>query len=56
MPKRKQPKQEEPKGQPSLQDMATRELLKSIRDDLAEQTKRTELAPPPHPPKQPRNR
>ena len=44
MPKKKPKEQEPPKGPPSLQDMPTRDLLKSIRDDLAEQARKAGLA------------
>ena len=56
MPKKKPPKEQEPKGPPSLQDMPTRELLRSIRDELAELAKRAELDQLARPPKQRPNR
>jgi hypothetical protein len=51
MPKKKPKEQEPPKGPPSLQDMPTRELLKSIRDDLAQSAKDAGLDQSEHPPK-----
>ena len=51
---KKRPKEEPKKGTPGLGDMLTRDLLKSIRDDLAEQAKQAELARSESPIKPPR--
>ena len=53
---KKKPKEEPKKGTPGLGDMPTKDLLKSIRDDLAEQAKRGELARSESPLKPPKSR
>src|SRR5437773_7224702 len=56
MPKKK-PKPKEPLAQPpSLADMTRKDLLQSIRDDLAEKAKQAELARPESPLKPPKSR
>lgn len=55
MPKKKPPK-EEPQGTPSLREMGTKDLLRSIREDLAEKARQSALARPEDPPKPPRSR
>lgn len=55
MPTKKKPKPE-PKHPPSLGDLRTKDLLRSIRDDLANKAQQAGLAYPPHPPKQRRSR
>ncbi len=56
MPKKKPPK-EPPHGPPSLADLRTKDLLRSIRDDLAEQAKKSGLVGQPEtPPDQPKPR
>lgn len=45
MPKKKPPK-DEPTKPPSLDDLRTKDLLRSIRDDLAEQARKAGLVPP----------
>jgi len=56
MPKKK-PKPKEPVAQPpSLADMPKKDLLQSIRDDLAEKAKQARLAQPEPPLKPPKSR
>lgn len=54
MPKKK-PKPE-PTGTPTLGEMPTKDLLRSIRQDLEENAKRSGLARTEHPPKPPKSR
>ena len=53
---KKKPPKEQPPGPPSLGDLPTKDLLRSIRDELAELAKRAELDQSPRPPKPPRSR
>jgi hypothetical protein len=55
MPKKKL-KHEPPKHPPGLGDMRTKDLLKSIRGDLAEKARQAGLAQPKTPPKPPKSR
>jgi hypothetical protein len=46
MPKKKAEKKPPEKGTPTLHDWSTKDLLKSIRDDMAEKAKQAGLAGP----------
>jgi hypothetical protein len=50
---KKKPEKEPKKGTPGLGDMPMKDLLKSIRDDLAEKAKQAGLAGPDSPVKPP---
>lgn len=59
MPKKKPTKHEPkkpPEHPPGLADMKTRDLLRSIRDDLADQARKGGLVGPESPVKPPRSR
>lgn len=56
MPKKKPKHQEPPKHPPSLEEMGTKDLLRSIRADLDEKAKHAGLAHPESPLKPPRAR
>jgi hypothetical protein len=51
---KKKPEKEPKKGTPGMGDLPTKDLLKSIREDLAEKAKQAGLAGPPDPLKPPR--